>query len=102
MITLNQQSENLWALQGDLTVASINKVLQQGYKSIAKLGSGAELCLDCSGLKKVDSASVALLVEWLRAAKAKQVTLRFTKMPEMMQRIIQLSNLEELLLNQRA
>lgn len=97
MITLKQVDAKNWQLKGDLTVASINDVLKTGIKALNKLEAGASVTLDCAGLEKVDSASVALLVDWLRRAKQRKINLSFAKIPERMQRIIQLSNLEGVL-----
>jgi phospholipid transport system transporter-binding protein len=97
MITLQQIDAQNWRLEGNLTVASINAVLSTGAKAIQSQEAGASIKVDCQGLDKVDSASVALLVDWLRLAKQRHVSLSFEKLPEKMQKIIQLSNLEKIL-----
>ncbi len=97
MIALKSVDEMHWYLQGELTVDTIDSVLKEGRRMFSKLKSGSDVHLDCSQLEKVDSASVALLIEWVRAARKKKIHLTFEKIPDKMQRIIELSNLTALL-----
>jgi phospholipid transport system transporter-binding protein len=56
--------------------------------------AGQPLILDLSGVIEADSASVALLIDWMRKAKKKNKVLQFSSLPEKMKDIINVSNLE--------
>ena len=83
-------------LEGDLNVVTINAVMKDVYKKLKALDGGSSATLDCSGLKKVDSASIALLVECLRTAKKHNINLSIENIPTKMQKIIELSNLKSI------
>ena len=76
-----------------LTVDNARSVLSEGLQAIA---SGQHV-IDFSGLTAVDSAAVAVLLSWQRAAKAKSIALSFVNLPEMLQRLTDLYGVAGLL-----
>lgn len=54
------------SLSGPLTVATVAEVAEAGREQVA---SGDRI-VDLSGVTQVDSAALALLLSWLRAARA--------------------------------
>ena len=53
--------------------------------------------VDLGGVRRSNSAGVALLVEWLREAQQRQQVLLFTNVPAQMRAIIEVVDLETLL-----
>jgi phospholipid transport system transporter-binding protein len=64
-------------LSGSVTIATANKLFNEGLKAQA----GSSLVIDCGRLEKVDSSAVSLMLVWLREAQRSQVNLRFTNVP---------------------
>jgi phospholipid transport system transporter-binding protein len=58
-----------------------------------------ELFIDLSRVARADSAGLALLIEWLRRAKAANRPLRFTGMPAQVQTLIRVNGLADALPN---
>jgi phospholipid transport system transporter-binding protein len=56
------------------------------------------LHIDLGGVKRADSAGVALLVEWLREARSRGQDLQFVSIPPQMLTIIRIADLDGLLL----
>ncbi|MBK7540340.1 MAG: STAS domain-containing protein [Candidatus Competibacteraceae bacterium] len=75
------------------------------FDSVAELWERAETPLldesisrvDLGGVRRSNSAGVALLVEWLREAQQRQQVLLFTNVPAQMRAIIEVVDLETLL-----
>lgn len=79
-------------LEGELTVHGIPGFVRAGYTVIDN--APQTVTMDLSRVTRVDSASVALLIDWLRYAKQAQKTLTFTHLPEKMQQMMRLSDLK--------
>jgi phospholipid transport system transporter-binding protein len=58
--------------------------------------------IDLSGVTAGDSAGLAVLVEWMSAARARGTSVRYASVPEQIVAIARISDLEELLLAQPA
>ena len=61
-----------------LTIGNARGMLAAGLQAIA----GGQHTIDFSGLATVDSAAVAVLLAWQRAARAGRITLTFINMPQ--------------------
>lgn len=96
MLSLTQSDAGTWLLSGQVTVDTINSVLPQVQAMITS--TKGDLVIDLSQVTRVDSASIALLLEGMRMAMAVSKTLRFTHFPQKMLDIIHVSNLDGLLL----
>ena len=83
-------------LRGELDVATVTDVLEAGRSAIAAL-SGERVVLDLSGVTRSDSAGVALVVDWLRAARRRSLELVVESMPPQMTHIAEVSGLAGLL-----
>jgi len=83
-------------LKGPLDVSTIRQIWLLGHQLIDKAEPNAQLALDLSGVTSADSASVALLLDWLRHAKKQNKQLNCCQLPEKIQEIIRVSNLESL------
>lgn len=76
-----------------LTVHNAQTVLQDGLRAIAD----GQTHLDLAGLTAVDSAAVATMLAWQRAARGKGKTLLFTNLPVNLQSLVDLYGVTELL-----
>ena len=83
-------------VSGDLNFTSVLGLRYQGELLIAE--APGSLSVDFSGVNSSGSAAVSLMMCWLRTARAQGKTVRFTGVPELLQRIIAVSGLAEHLL----
>jgi phospholipid transport system transporter-binding protein len=86
------QSNNL-VLEGVLTMATVSRHLNAGR---AGLASGP-VCVDLSRVTEADSAALALLFDWLRAARQSGNRLSVRGLPDGMRSLAELYGVSELL-----
>lgn len=96
MLSLVREDDGAWHLNGQVTVDTITDALPQLEAMVAS--DDKDLVVDLSKVTRVDSGSIALLLEGLRLAKLATKTIRYTNYPQKMLDIIHVSNLEKLLL----
>jgi phospholipid transport system transporter-binding protein len=82
--------------RGELTFATARAARAAGQRALLAVSS-ASVPIDCSGVTKADSAGLAVLLDWLGAAKSSGKTLRFDQLPNAIVAIAQISELDELL-----
>ena len=63
----------------------------------APIPSEPILRVDLGGVQRSNSAGVALLVQWLRQARRRQVELVFIDVPAQMREIVRVADLEQVL-----
>jgi phospholipid transport system transporter-binding protein len=83
-------------LSGELGLDTVAGVLAGGRAAI-DARAGGHAALDLSGVSRSDSAGVALVVDWLRAARRHRVTFEVRAIPAQMNDIARVSGLAELL-----
>ncbi len=83
------------SVSGDLTFATVAALRVRSLALFA--GHGFPRCLDLSGVTRVDSAGLSLLLEWLRAARADGHALQFRAVPEQLLAIARAGGLEAIL-----
>ena len=81
-------------LSGELTFASAAQALEGARGEVAGQGP---LELDLSGVTRVDSAGLALLLELARAARKAGRDLRCTRAPEQLRRLAEFFGLTQVL-----
>ena len=86
-----QQTTNGALIDGELTFSVIPSFINEGYQLIN--AAQGNLTFDLSSVTRVDSASLALLIDWVRYAKRKKKSLTFIHLPEKIQQMMKLSNL---------
>jgi phospholipid transport system transporter-binding protein len=82
--------------RGELTFATARAARAAGQRALLSVSS-AVVPIDCAGVTKADSAGLAVLLDWLGAAKSGGKMLRFEHLPSAIVAIAQISELEELL-----
>jgi phospholipid transport system transporter-binding protein len=83
------------AVSGDLGFATATDALRAGLDLI---GAGQAWTVDLAGITAGDSAGLAVLVEWLSAARARGASLAYVAVPPQILAIARISGLDELLL----
>lgn len=61
------------------------------------LGAGADIRIDLQGITRSDSAGLALLIEWMRAAQRLGKPIQYLNIPPQMLAIARVSGLDQLL-----
>ncbi|MCL4792783.1 MAG: STAS domain-containing protein [Gammaproteobacteria bacterium] len=91
---LRSEGPGQLALSGPLVFATAGDLLEASRGMFA---GDSGISIDLGGVTKVDSAGLALLLEWLRWGQAASRTVRFTALPEKLLAIARLSGVEEML-----
>lgn len=81
-------------LSGDLTADTVVAVLVEGRALIDQ--AETHWTLEMTGVGRVSSVAVALLLDWIRYAQGKRVEIGFRSVPDHMLPIIEVSDLEPL------
>ena len=76
-----------------LTIDSAATAMEAGLRAI----EGGEQVFDFSGVTAIDSAAVAVLLAWQRAARARTLALSFINVPPTLQSLARLYGVAELL-----
>jgi phospholipid transport system transporter-binding protein len=79
---------------GALHFTTVSALLERGQAAIT---DGRAAVIDLSTVTESDSSGLALLIEWLSIAKKAQRSLRYENIPEQIQELARLSDVEPLL-----
>ncbi len=90
----------VFRLEAPLTFATVPLLRAPGVQRIAA-ASGA-LQFNLERVVTLDSAGLALLIDWLAEARRRQRTLRYGQPPEALLQLAQLSEVESLIAGQEA
>ena len=91
---LEERGKDTIAVQGELNPASVAALWEDTQR---RFRTRLPKYIDLAGVNRSDSAGVALLVEWLRQAKARRQELQFINIPSQMLTIIRVTDLDDLL-----
>jgi phospholipid transport system transporter-binding protein len=83
--------------RGELGFTTAAQALADG---LALMESGQAWTVDLAGVTAGDSAGLAVLVEWLSAARARGATLSYAAVPPQILAVARISDLEDLLVAQ--
>jgi phospholipid transport system transporter-binding protein len=92
--TLTVSGDGRFALAGELGYGTVTRLLAAGEQAFAPHRS---VVVDMAGVTRCDSAAVALLLEWVRGARARGATLAFRNLPGSIHAIASISDVEQLL-----
>lgn len=96
LFRLVPQGDGALAASGPLTFAGARGARQLGLAALAG-ANGRDLQIDCAQVTLADSAGLAVLLDWLAAAKRSGHSLRFAHLPEGLLALGRISEVEELL-----
>jgi phospholipid transport system transporter-binding protein len=85
------------ALKGELTFDTIPQVLEESAAYVARTDLPDRLTIDFAGITGVDSAAVALLLDWRRVAVKRGKTLVFVNLPANLSALAELYGVAELI-----
>jgi phospholipid transport system transporter-binding protein len=83
-------------VSGELSFVTVNTVLAQSRSTIFARPA-SRLDLDLGGVTRADSAGLALLIEWMRMARAANSEICFHRLPPQLLAIARAGELDELL-----
>ena len=89
--------DEVLALDGALSFETIPDVLRASEEYAARSDLPDRLTIDFAGIDAVDSAAVALLLEWRRQAGRRGKTLHFVNLPENLIALARLYGVEDLI-----
>ena len=92
---LNIDANGTIKVAGALTFATVNQLWQQSKALLSP--KTAALRFDLQDVSQSDSAGVALLIAWMRAAQQQKKSIHFTQAPQQMRAIVRVSSLEKIL-----
>jgi phospholipid transport system transporter-binding protein len=94
---LTQVSPGRYRLESELTFATVAALRPAGLAAIAAVAPATDTTFDLGAVRRVDSAGLALLVDWLAAARARSVQLHFAGLSPELRALARLSDVEDLL-----
>lgn len=77
---ISAQEGGAYRIAGDLTFTTVSRFLAE-TQPLFRQAEGS-LVFDLAGVSRADSAGLALLIEWLRHARAADTSLSFQHIPE--------------------
>lgn len=92
--TLRATGPGLFAVTGPVTFATAGALLDAGR---GQFEGQSTIAVNLKGVSRVDSAGLALLLEWLRQARAGRRAMTFTDLPDKLLAIARLSGVDGLL-----
>lgn len=92
-IRLNTDDPETWTVAGPLTFASVPELQERSLPWFASPPS----TLDLSGVERIDSAGIALVIEWARRAKMAGADMRLVNVPAGMTALSKTAGLDQLL-----
>jgi phospholipid transport system transporter-binding protein len=95
-VTIEQIKPAHFLISGELDIHTVPHAERQMAALLNQLPAG-ELCIDLKAVSRCDSAGLALLVAWLRAAKRRQLTLVYRHLPEQLLQIARVTEVDHLL-----
>jgi phospholipid transport system transporter-binding protein len=90
-LNITEEAPGRFAISGDLTFSTISK---DTVKTLATLCQADALSVDLSRVANSDSAGLALMIEWGKLARSKNIALTFKLIPQQLLNLAKLSGLE--------
>ena len=94
-VRLVQTAVDAWSISGCLTFETVGRL-------VAKMPSpeaGTDIQFDLAGLTRVDSAGIALMIEWMRRARVAQHQVHWCEVPETVLRLIRVMGISDLMVS---
>lgn len=97
-VSVTLGAEGVWVVSGDLDMHSV----PQAWRAMRRGFAGRDMVFDLSAVGRMDSAGLALLVEWSRQAGLAGAAARFRNIPEGLQAMAQVYGVDRILSPQPA
>ncbi|MDH3281647.1 MAG: STAS domain-containing protein [Gammaproteobacteria bacterium] len=96
-VTLAEPGE--YRLAGPVTFDTVASLYESTQFDFVDDG---ELTIDLSKVSRVDSAGLALLLEWMRSSRQSNCRLRFTNIPEQLNSLMEVTGLDDVIASDSA
>lgn len=93
--TLEALGEGRFRIVGDLDYETVNRLLEVDDELFAQ--NPANIEIDLGGIGRSTSVGLALMLEWLRQARARDTVIRFSHAPPQLLGLAKVSQLETIL-----
>ena len=93
-VSIKQDGSGRYVVTGLLQFDTVTKARKLGAALLARESSWV---LDLRGVTRADSAGLALLVDWVREARRRQIAVRFENIPAQLLALAKVSRLERIL-----
>lgn len=93
--TIERQDGNQVVIKGELNMRTVPALAETAHALLTHLNG--EVAVDLSGVSRADSAGLALLIDLQRLARRQQCDIRFLHLPEQLNQILHLSELDDIL-----
>jgi phospholipid transport system transporter-binding protein len=91
-LSIVSKGNGRWLIHGELTFASIHGKL---IDSPPFLRGGKDIILDFSQVTNIDSAGLALMIEWIKVTRHYRAQLHFKNVPKQLLNLAKLSGLDK-------
>ncbi len=88
-----ERLDQRWYVRGPVTLTSVQALYEQGKRAFVE----SDLSVDVSGISEADSSAVALMLAWVREARARGGIIRFENLGENLKTLISLYDVGEFL-----
>ncbi|MGH8533478.1 MAG: STAS domain-containing protein [Gammaproteobacteria bacterium] len=92
-IALAHEAKGSWSLAGDVDIGTVPSILDRG----AGMFTDSSVVVDLKAVARIDSAGLALLVNWAREGRRHKVAIRFQNIPARMLAIAKICGLDKVL-----
>lgn len=93
--SIERRGTNQFVIKGELNMQTVPALAESAHTMLAQ--ATGELSVDLSGVSRADSAGLVLLIDLQRLARRQQCTIRFGHLPDQLQQILHLSELDDIL-----
>ncbi len=93
VLTLSREGEQV-RLKGEMTHATVVDALQQSESIFSQTDA---LIIDLQEVRKVDSAALSLMLEWVRRGQQRHQEVAFTRLPQALHRLSRIGGVSTLL-----
>jgi len=91
---LESLGDGQFRVSGVLDASTAREVMEE---SESRFAQSKEIDIDLGGVGESDSAGLALLIEWLRAARHDGQVIRFANVPAQIEALARISEVEDLI-----
>ncbi|CAI8859262.1 MULTISPECIES: STAS domain-containing protein [Methylococcus] len=88
VFVLREEAPGRYAVRGELTFTTAPAALKE---TLPLFRTRNGVAIDLRGVERADSAGIALLIEWVRLARKRGVSLRLENMPAQVENLVRVS-----------
>jgi anti-anti-sigma factor len=93
-VSLTRDGKGIWFIRGDLEIETVTDMLAQARPM---LECGEAAIVNMSGVKRIDSGALALMLEFIRESAQHGTRIRFTELPSQLRAIAEACGVSDIL-----